>query len=184
MQLHQLKPIHKLKKPKRVGRGGKKGTYSGRGVKGQKARAGKKLKPLIREIIKKYPKLRGYRFKSKVKSQKSKVTVINLDILEKKFNSGEKVTPQILLEKKLIRKIKGRMPQVKILGKGEIKKALMIESCQLSKSAKEKIEKAGGAIKWQPKSEGGRGNPSVAEWQRGGRRRSDSLLRPPRLGKY
>jgi large subunit ribosomal protein L15 len=148
MQLHQLKLIHKLKKPKRVGRGGKKGTYSGRGVKGQKARAGKKLKPIIREIIKKYPKLRGYGFKSKVKSQKSKVTVINLDILEKKFNSGEKITPQILLEKKLIRKIKGRMPQVKILGRvpGEMTKKLIIEGCQVSKSAKEKIEKAGGKI--------------------------------------
>jgi len=71
---------------------------------------------------------------------------MNLDILEKKFNAGEKVTPEILLEKKIIRKIKGRMPQVKILGKGEIKKALMIESCQLSKAAKEKIEKAGGKI--------------------------------------
>ena len=144
MQLHQLKPIHKLKKPKRVGRGGKKGTYSGRGVKGQKARAGKKLKPLIREIIKKYPKLRGYR-------QKSTPTPIfgvwvNLETLEKKFKEGDTISPEILLEKKLIRKIKGRMPQVKILGKGEIKKALMIESCQLSKSAKEKIEKAGGKI--------------------------------------
>jgi large subunit ribosomal protein L15 len=147
MQLHQLKPIHKFKKPKRVGRGGKKGTYSGHGIKGQKSRAGKKLKPIIEEIIKKYPKLRGYRFKSKVKSQKSKIVILNLDILEEKFNSGEKVTPQILLEKKLIRKIKGRMPKVKILGKGEITKKLIIESCQLSKSAKEKIEKAGGNIK-------------------------------------
>jgi len=147
MQLHQLKPIHKLKKPKRVGRGGKRGTYSGRGIKGQKARAGRKLKPLIREIIKKYPKLRGYKRKSKVKSQKLKVTVINLDILEKKFNSGEKVTPQILLEKKIIRKIKGKMPRVKILGKGEMTKALVLEGCLVSKQAKEKIEKAGGTIK-------------------------------------
>jgi len=148
MQLYQLKPIHKFKKPKRVGRGGKKGTYSGRGVKGQKSRAGKKLKPIIDEIIKKYPKLRGYRFKSNPTDKKSKIVILNLDILEKKFNSGEKVTPQILLEKKLIRKIKGRMPQVKILGRvpGEIKKALIIEGCLLSKSVKEKIEKAGGKI--------------------------------------
>jgi large subunit ribosomal protein L15 len=63
MQLHEIKPTHKLKKRKRVGRGGKRGTYSGRGQKGQLSRAGRKLKPLIREIIKRYPKLRGYKFK-------------------------------------------------------------------------------------------------------------------------
>ena len=145
MQLHQLKPIHKFKKPKRIGRGGKKGTYSGHGVKGQKSRAGKKLKPIIDEIIKKYPKLRGYRQKLKIKNKKLKI--MNLDILEKKFNAGEKVTPEILLEKKIIRKIKGKMPQVKILGKGEITKTLTVDGCQLSKSAKKKIEKAGGIIK-------------------------------------
>jgi len=143
MQLHELKPIHKFKKPKRVGRGGKKGTYSGHGVKGQKSRAGKKLKPIIRELIKRYPKLRGYRFKSK----KEKPTILNLEILEKKFNTGEKVAPEILLEKRIIRKIKGRMPKVKILGKGEITKTLTVDGCQLSKSAKKKIEKAGGIIK-------------------------------------
>jgi len=147
MQLHQLKPIHKPKKSKRVGRGGKKGTYSGRGIKGQKARAGKRLKPIIREIIKKYPKLRGYRSKLKIKNQKLKITILNLDILEKKFNSGEKVTPQILLEKRLIRKIKGKMPEVKILRKGELTKKLIIEGCQVSKTAKEQIEKIGGTIK-------------------------------------
>jgi len=145
MQLHQLKPIHKFKKPKRIGRGGKKGTYSGHGVKGQKSRAGKKLKPLIDEIIKKYPKLRGYRQKLKIKNKKLKI--MNLDILEKKFNAADKVTPEILLEKKIIRKIKGKMPQVKILGKGEITKTLTVDGCQLSKSAKKKIEKAGGIIK-------------------------------------
>jgi large subunit ribosomal protein L15 len=63
MQLHEIKPTHKLKKRKRVSRGGKRGTYSGRGQKGQLSRAGRKLKPLIREIIKRYPKLRGYKFK-------------------------------------------------------------------------------------------------------------------------
>jgi len=144
MQLQQLKPIHKPKKAKRIGRGGKRGTYSGHGVKGQKSRAGKKLKPLIDEIIKKYPKLRGYRFKSK----KEKTVILNLDVLEKKFNPGEKINPQILIEKKIIRRIKGKMPKVKILGRapGEMTKKLIIEGCQVSKSAKEKIEKAGGKI--------------------------------------
>ncbi|MCD6528371.1 50S ribosomal protein L15 [bacterium] len=143
MQLHQLKPNHKRKKRKRVGRGGKRGTYSGRGIKGQKARSGAKGKPIIRELIKRYPKLRGYKFKSK----KSKIAILNLEALEKSFNSKERVTPEILLEKKIIRKIKGRLPEVKILGKGEITKPLIIEGCQLSKQAKEKIEKAGGTVK-------------------------------------
>ncbi|KPJ73361.1 50S ribosomal protein L15, partial [Parcubacteria bacterium DG_74_1] len=49
MQLHEIKPIHKLKKSKRIGRGGKRGTYSGRGIKGQKSRAGRRFKPVIRE---------------------------------------------------------------------------------------------------------------------------------------
>jgi len=147
MQLHEIKPIHKAKKPKRVGRGGKRGTYSGRGIKGQKARAGRKLKPAIRELIKRYPKLRGYRQKLKTKNQKLKVVILNLDILEKRFNSGEKITPDILLEKRIIRKIKGKIPKVKILGKGELTKKLIITGCRISKSAKEKIEKTGGTIK-------------------------------------
>jgi len=146
MQIHQLKPIHKIKSRKRVGRGGKHGTFSGRGVKGQKARAGRKTEPIIRLIIKRYPKLRGYRFKSKFKSQKLKVTVINLDVLEEKFKTDDKINPTVLIEKKLIRRIKGKIPLVKILAKGEITKKLIIEKCQLSKNAKVKIEKAGGQV--------------------------------------
>jgi len=147
MQLHQLKPIHKLKKRKRIGRGGKRGTYSGRGMKGQRARAGRKMKPVIRELIKKYPKLRGYRQKLKAQSSKLKTAILNLEVLEKKFNTGEKITPEILLEKRIIRKIKGKIPLVKILAKGEISKKLIIGGCQMSESAKEKIERAGGQIK-------------------------------------
>jgi len=147
MQLHEIRPIHKFKKPKRVGRGGKRGAFSGRGQKGQKARAGRRFKPIIREIIKKYPKLRGYRRKLKIKNEKLKIVIVNLETLEKKFKEGGKITPNVLLEKKLIRKIKGRIPQVKILGKGKIKKALTLEGFRGSKQAKEKIEKAGGTIK-------------------------------------
>jgi large subunit ribosomal protein L15 len=146
MELHQLKPKHKLKKKKRVGRGGKRGTYSGRGIKGQRSRAGRKFQPLIRELIKKYPKLRGYRFNPKAGKQELGTAVLNLGILEKKFKSQEKITPQLLLEKKLIRRMKGRVPRVKILGDGKLTKSLVVEGCQVSKQAKEKIEKAGGKI--------------------------------------
>ncbi|MBU3934516.1 uL15 family ribosomal protein [Patescibacteria group bacterium] len=143
MQLHELKPIHKAKKKKRVGRGGKRGTYSGKGVKGQKSRAGRKMVPLIREMIKRYPKLRGYRQGKIFKN----LIVFNLDILEKRFEPKEIVSPQSLLKKEIIRKIKGKVPGVKILGTGELKKPLVIEGCKVSKSAKQIIEKLGGTIK-------------------------------------
>lgn len=73
MQLHQIQPSKKIKKKKRVGRGGKRGTYCGRGIKGQKARAGAKIRPQIRNLIKKIPKVRGYKSKRrKVKSKRTK----------------------------------------------------------------------------------------------------------------
>lgn len=72
MQLHELRPKHKIKKGKRIGRGGKRGTYSGRGMKGQKSRAGTRFEPIIRGLIKRYPKLRGYRFKTKNEKLKNK----------------------------------------------------------------------------------------------------------------
>lgn len=142
MQLHDLKPKHKSKKRKRIGRGGKRGTYSGRGIKGQKSRAGHRLQPAIRQWLKRYPKLRGYRFKS----HREKPAILNLDILEEKFESGDIVSPQILVEKKIVAKKKGKVPQIKILGKGELKKKLEISGCQFSKTAQEKIKKAGSEI--------------------------------------
>lgn len=143
MQIHEIKPKHKRKKKKRVGRGGKRGTYSGRGLKGQKARAGHKMQPIIRELIKKYPKLRGYRFNPRALDR----AIVNVGVLEKKFEKGDEITPQVLIKKKIIRKIKGRVPKVKILGEGKLTKALMIKDCIVSKQAREKIEKAGGTIK-------------------------------------
>lgn len=71
MQLHELLLTNKSKKRKRIGRGGKRGTYSGKGMKGQKSRAGKRLEPVIRSLIKKYPKLRGYKLKSEKRKTKN-----------------------------------------------------------------------------------------------------------------
>ena len=143
MQLHELKPIHKLKKKKRVGRGGKRGTYSGRGQKGQKSRSGKRLKPMIRELIKRYPKLRGYKFRKRAQ----KTVAVDYQLLEKKFGAKAVISPKILLERKLIRRIKGVVPVIKILARGKITKPLIVENCQVSKSAKKMIEEAGGTIK-------------------------------------
>lgn len=133
MQLHQVKPIHKQKSKKRIGRGGKRGTYSGKGLKGQKARAGRKMRPELRDFIKKIPKRRGYRFKI----IKPKPEIVNVGDLEKSFNDGDLVNPETLLEKRLIARINGRIPEVKILGSGELKKSLKIENCRFSKSAEE-----------------------------------------------
>ncbi|MBU0999268.1 hypothetical protein KKG24_03110 [Patescibacteria group bacterium] len=64
MQIHNLKRTHKNKKDRLVGRGGKHAKTSGRGGKGQTARAGNKRRPELRDIIKKLPKNRGYQFNS------------------------------------------------------------------------------------------------------------------------
>jgi large subunit ribosomal protein L15 len=143
MQLNQLKPIHKLKRKKRVGRGGKRGTYSGRGMKGQKSRAGHKIRPAIRDLIKQLPKKRGYRFKS----FRPNPAVLNLVDLEKHFENGAKINPEVLAKKGLINKRSGRLPEVKILGGGEIKKKLEFSNVLLSQAARDKIKKAGGTIK-------------------------------------
>lgn len=144
MQINDLKPIHTNKKRKRVGRGGKRGTYSGRGLKGQRSRAGRKMMPMVREIIKRYPKLKGYR----AKKPKKVFAVLNLDSLND-LKDLKTINPKVLLEKRLIRKINGRTPYVKILGNGEIKNKIIIEGCLVSKTAKEKIEAKGGTIENQ-----------------------------------
>jgi large subunit ribosomal protein L15 len=143
MQIHQLKPKHANRDKKRVGRGGKKGTYSGKGIKGQKSRAGRKMAPIIRELIKRYPKLRGYR--SFVLEDYS--VVVNLQTLEKTSKDGEIISPDNLIKKGIIRMIKGKRPEVKILGSGKLTKKLIVENCKVSKTAKEAIEKAGGTIR-------------------------------------
>jgi len=143
MQLHELQPKHKNKGKKRVGRGGKKGTYSGKGNKGQKSRAGRKMVPIIRELIKRYPKLKGYR----AFTIENSFAVVNLDILEKNSKDGETINPENLVMKGLVNKVKGRTPKVKILGTGKLTKKLVVENCKTSKTAKEAIEKAGGLIK-------------------------------------
>lgn len=131
MQLHQLQPNNKSKSKKRVGRGGKRGTYSGRGQKGQKARAGRKIRPAIQDYIIRLPKRRGLGNKP----LKPKKLAVNLSELEKRFDDNASITP-------------GLFPrEFKILGEGKITKSFIIEKgVAVSKSAKAKIEKAGGRI--------------------------------------
>ncbi len=143
MQLHQIKREHPNKKSRLIGRGGKRGTTSGRGTKGQLARAGHKKRPELRDIIKKLPKKRGYRFAS----IKIKPFLVDLKQLNKSFNEGDTVTPKTLHKANVVELFKGKMPEVKILATGQLSKKLFVSGCGFSKSVKEAVEKAGGTIK-------------------------------------
>jgi large subunit ribosomal protein L15 len=139
MQLDKIKEAKLKNKKRQIGRGGKRGVYSGRGIKGQGSRAGTHKKaPITKNLIKRYPKLRGHG--AKMRKIIQPLTIVNVSILNDKFNQDELVTPQILYQKGIIRKIKGKIPQVKILGTGELKKKIKIENCLVSKSVKEKLE--------------------------------------------
>jgi large subunit ribosomal protein L15 len=142
MQIHQIQPKTKNRKAKRVGRGGKRGTYSGRGMKGQGSRAGTRFQPRVRELFKRYPKLRGYQRRAYTDA-----TSLNVSVLEAAFQTGETVSPKTLVEKSIIARIGGRPPRCKILGRGELAKKLTVEHCMVSASARAKIEKAGGIVK-------------------------------------
>ena len=137
---------NKTPKAKRIGRGYGSGTGGhtvGRGQKGQKSRSGHKSTigfeggniPFFRRI----PKYRGFKRTEKVEAQ-----IVGLEDLEKNFKAKEIVTFDSLKEKGLVR---AKPLDVKILGNGEIKKAVSIEGIKVSASAREKIEKAGGSIK-------------------------------------
>jgi large subunit ribosomal protein L15 len=131
MQLHQIKPAHKPKNKKRVGRGGKRGTYSGRGQKGQKSRAGRKIRPAVQDYIIRLPKLRGLGNKPVV----SKPQPVNLSELNRRFENNAYISG------------KSFPYRVKILGKGNVTKSFIIEKgLPISKSARAKIEAAGGKI--------------------------------------
>lgn len=135
MQSHQLIRNPAYKTARRVGRGGKRGTYSGRGIKGLHARAGGKLRPEERDIIKKIPKLRGYKFRP----YRTRPVIVNLDAIERHFSEGEAVNPAALAAKGLAATQKGRMPKIKILGRGEMKKRLVFKDVAFSQAASAKI---------------------------------------------
>ncbi|MFA5744913.1 MAG: uL15 family ribosomal protein [Candidatus Paceibacterota bacterium] len=145
MQLNSFAPRTKNKKPEPVGRGGKRGKTSGHGHKGQSSRAGHKIRPEARDMIKKLPKLRGHgknRART-VRTNRIPVSVVNLSILEAEYKAGERVSPSSLVTKGLVRRAKGRAPSVKILG-STITKALVIDGCAISIVAEKALIAAGG----------------------------------------
>ena len=149
MQLHELKPTTPKKAAKRVGRGGKRGKTSGRGHKGQKARAGNSTRPEMREHIKKIPKLRGHGINraQTVNAEKVQPVVVNIAALEAGFEAGAIVNRKTMVAAGILETVRRKAPAVKILGNGDLTIKLLIEDCQVSASAKSKIEAAGGSVK-------------------------------------
>jgi len=141
--LSSLAPKVAKKAKMRKGQGnGSKGTFSGRGCKGQNSRAGGGVRPNFEggqsTLLMHKPKLRGFKNPNRVEAQ-----IINLDHLEAVFKDGDKVTTETLLKHNLV---DAKNAKIKILGDGAVTKKLTVEGILVSASAKKAIEKAGGTV--------------------------------------
>ena len=145
MQINELKPITPRKKTVLVGRGGKRGKTSGRGTKGQKARAGHKIRPEIRDQIRRVPKLRGRGINSNLPVF-DKPAAVTLTTLSAVFKDGDVVSPQSLVAQSVITNKGDKFPKVKIIG-GELDKKLVFEGVAFTAGARETVTNAGGTIK-------------------------------------
>ncbi len=152
LTLSNLKPAQKRRARKRVGRGlgSGKGRYSGRGIKGQKARSGSHTMRAGFEggqmpIYMRLPKQRGSTSKDAmpIGPHRTSTVPVNLRDLERVFDDGAEVTLEAMVEKGLI---KNTRTDVKVLGQGELTKKLAVTAHAFSASAREKIEGAGGSV--------------------------------------
>jgi len=147
MQTNTLAPRTPRISTPRVGRGGKRGKTSGRGTKGQNARAGHKKRPEMRDLIKKLPKRRGHgKNRSRTVRPRVPYVVVNLSAIESAFDAKDLVNPETLFRKKLLGSRGGYIQRVKILGMGNITKAVSVSDCIVSEAAKAAIEAAGGSL--------------------------------------
>jgi len=144
MFLHELRPNPGAKhRRKRVGRGigSGHGKTAGRGTKGQKARDQVPLTceggqtPLHRRL----PRQKGFK-----NPTHKEYTIVNVSLLEERFEAGDVVTPEVLLERRIIKKLE--KDGLKILGEGELSKPLTVRAHQFSKTAQQKITAAGGTV--------------------------------------
>jgi large subunit ribosomal protein L15 len=145
MKLHDLRPAKGSKRQsKRVGRGDSSGSgkTAGRGMKGQKARSGGNIPPYFEggqlPLVRRLPRIRGF-----TNIFKTEFSTVNLDRLNERFRKGEEVTPATLTEVGLI---KSSEELVKVLGRGELEKPLIVKAHGFSQSARTKIEAAGGSV--------------------------------------
>ena len=177
LNLHSLKPAQPRTARKRIGRGlgSGKGRYAGRGIKGQKSRAGSHKLPAGFEggqmpIDMRLGKLRGSTSADAmpIGPFRTYSQPVNLRDLEERFEAGDEVTPETLKAKRLIRKVS---VDVKVLGVGELSKALAVSAHGFSKTAREKIEAAGGSVTWlrgepvekAPKKRRAKSKPAASE---------------------
>ena len=144
MQAHQLKPARGSTHVKRrVGRGNASGvgTYSGRGLKGQKARAGNKPRRFFEggqtRLLRRLPRKKGFFNRFRVEYEPVNLSQLN------RFDAGTEVTPELLKKLRILRNLN---KPVKVLATGEIDRALTITANRFSKTAKEKIAAAGGTV--------------------------------------
>ncbi len=146
MKLHHIKLKVRERSKQRIGRGGKRGSYSGRGVKGQKSRAGRKLRPAQRDLILRLPKLRGFRNKIK----KDKPIIFNLKDLHLAVQANSKPGAPLTINKEFLIQSgmvsSGYIGEIKMLSQGDIGVPLTFEGISVSKRTREKIEKANGKI--------------------------------------
>ena len=123
MQAHHFSSTKRVRR--RIGRGGKRGSFSGRGIKGQKARAGRHIRPQVRDIIKKMHKMRGHG-KNRAKSAGPSVLpvrAISLGAINNYFKDGDHVTETTLIKAKLAR----ARQSIKILGGGKLIKKITFD---------------------------------------------------------
>ena len=145
MQNHTLSSAgSKTRKRKRIGRGDASGngSYSGKGMKGQKSRSGGGVRPGFEggqlPLIKRLPSLRGF-----TNIFKTQYHAVNLDTILKMYPNGGDVSPGTLVETGVL---KDQKLPLKVLGRGEISVNLKVSAHKFTKSAKQKIETAGGTI--------------------------------------
>src|SRR5438067_5350019 len=152
LNLSSLKPAQERKDRKRVGRGlgSGKGRYSGRGIKGQKSRAGSRAMRAGSEGGQRPPHMRTAKLRGNTSADampigpfRTYTQPVNLRDLEARFEAGEEVTPESLKAKGLIRTLR---KDVKLLGVGELTKKLSITVHGASATAREKVEAAGGTL--------------------------------------
>jgi large subunit ribosomal protein L15 len=149
MQLHDLRPAEgATKKRKRVGRGtgSGKGKTATRGTKGQNARSGGGVRLTFEggqlPLVKRLPKMRGFTNRYRLE-----FTPVNLDMLEERFEASTQVTPQLLSDVNLV---ENPTDLVVILARGEVSKALHIQTHRISEAARKKVEAAGGTVELLP----------------------------------
>jgi large subunit ribosomal protein L15 len=153
LNLSNLKPASPRRSRKRVGRGmgSGKGRYAGRGIKGQKARAGSaKMRPGFEggqmPVYMRLGKQRGPTSKDAMPIGPFRTSTVPVNVRDlERFEDGGEVTPDRLVEAGVIKNTK---VDVKILGEGSLSKRLVVSAHSFSKSAREKIEEAGGSVVW------------------------------------